>query len=83
MVLMFEFLFSKVYFYELKAIIIPFFELIGKLIEKLGLDNMENPLFWLQRHLFEIVENRLKNKVIFLKMLTIFKPCEISFSLHS
>ena len=39
--------------------------MIGKLIEKVGLDHMENPIFWMQRHLFEIVENRLKNKVNF------------------
>lgn len=53
-----------VLFDDLKSVIIPFFELVGKLIEKFGLSFLENPLFWMQRHLFEIVENRLKNKVI-------------------
>ena len=35
---------------------------MGGLVDKLGI-NLKIPFFWLQKHLFDIVVNRYKNRV--------------------
>lgn len=54
---------KKVYFYELKSFFLPLIDFSGKILEALGLTDYGNSFFWLQRHLFEIVERRFKKNV--------------------
>ena len=55
------FILLNTYFYEFKAFFVVPLHLFGKLCQKIGYD-IQIPFFWLQRHLFKLVNLRLSQK---------------------
>ena len=55
------FILLNLYFYEFKSLFVLPLHFFGQLVEKLGYE-IKIPFFWLQRHLFNLVLMRLKEK---------------------